>query len=783
MVHLNFYPMDINEEVVDGRSEVRLWGITSSGKRILIRDRNFFPYFYLRVRPLVDAFGLASSIASRRAEFPDISGCEASERRYLGRPVKVVRVTCTNSEAVEKYAARMAKLEGVDGAMEEDLRASFRYIVDTGIIPCGLHEVDATPAEMPGIQVDEVYEGTAPKPLGAVSIPKLKVMAFSMAARSEKGSPTPEKSPIALISVTTSEGIEKQLTARTRGDRELIGDFVRLVRRLDPDVIVGYGSSRFDWPYLSERAKKLEVDLEVDRCGGQPHTSLFGHTSIAGRTSLDLQDFAEDIPQIKIKTLENLAKFLGVSRMPPPPISEMEVSRFWKSAEGRKKLLERSAWSANAILEITEAVLPFAMQLSSITGMPLDQVLAAAVGFRVDWYLVREAHHLGELIPTRGDQPYFPYRGAVVLEPKTGLHDDIAVLDFASMYPNLMILYNISPDTLVGQGEVREEDVFTIPEVGHMFRKRPPGFFKTVLSNLLRTREEIHQSLARLKEGSPERKLLGEREKAIKVIANACYGYTGWTGARWYAREVAESITALGRSTIRKVIDRADKIGLDVIYGDTDAIFVNNVQSKIEELLGWVRKELELEIRPAKVYTRVLFTEAKKRYAGLLPDGGLDIVGLEVVRGDWSEAARRLQERTIEIILKEKSPEKAAEYVRKFIEELRGGRVPLEDLVIWKTLTKPVEKYAVRAPHVEVAKKLLRGGWALAVGDKVGYVISRGPGKVYEKATPYAMASIKNVDVEYYLHNQILPAALRILEMFGVGEEDLLRMGSLSASA
>jgi DNA polymerase I len=89
------------------------------------------------------------------------------------------------------------------------------------------------------------------------------------------------------------------------------------------------------------------------------------------------------------------------------------------------------------------------------------------------------------------------------------------------------------------------------------------------------------------------------------------------------------------------------------------------------------------------VYDRVFFTEAKKRYAGLLPDGTIEIVGLEVIRGDWAEVAKKVQEHTLEVVLKNNSPEKAAAYVRAVIQQLRQRDVPLRDLIIWKTLTKP----------------------------------------------------------------------------------------------
>jgi len=169
----------------------------------------------------------------------------------------------------------------------------------------------------------------------------------------------------------------------------------------------------------------------------------------------------------------------------------------------------------------------------------------------------------------------------------------------------------------------------------------------------------------------------------------------------------------------------------------------------------------------------VLFTEAKKRYAGLLTDGTLDIVGMEVVRGDWSEIARRIQEKVIELVLREGTPSKAKEYALNAIEELRRGDVPVRDLIIWKSLTKPIEEYKVNAPHVEVAKKYLRIGREVVRGDKIGYVITKKGAKLYEKAQPYFEVARDQVDTEYYVTNQVVPAVGRILGVFGVGQDEL----------
>jgi len=783
---IDFWLLDINHEIVDARPEIRLWGIDSKGKRVLVRDKSFRPYFYLLVEDEATINRIADQIAKEKSRYPDVEKIEVLEKRFFGKKMKAIRIVCRDTEVITKYAESMAKINGVKDHVEDDLRPSFRYTVDNDLRPCSWHRVEVRESlEQLDVQVDEVYEAVeTPTPIDRVGTPSLRTLAFSIVCFSQRGAPKPSRNPIVIISTCTSGEKEKQFVADDSNDRKVISNFVNYVEQYDPDVIVGYGSNKFDWPYLLERAKLIGTKLTVDRTKSGPHTSLYGHVSVTGRANFDLFDLAEDIPEVKVKSLENLADFLGVKkRAERTLIDEMDLSTYWVEDKKWPTLLKFSIETSRSILGIASRMLDFAMQLAGLTGLPLDHVAAAAVGFRVDWYLIKQAYKLGELIPRRVEQFYSPYRGAIVLPPKPGIHDKIAVLDFTAMYPNLMILHNLSPDTFIGPGVSPPSDITVVPEVNHRFRKDAPGFYKTVLSSLIDVREQIRKQLRTLDPKTIEYQILKEREKAVKVITNATYGYSGWVGARWYVREVAESTAAFGRVTIQEVIKTAGEIGLEVIYSDTDAIFVKYDPSKTNILLKWVRDKLNMEIRPDKIYERILFTEAKKRYAGLLPDGTIDIVGMEVVRGDWANVAKNVQEKVLELVLKDKSPKRAIEFVRHYIGDLRDRRFELIDFIIWKTLTKPVEEYEVRAPHVEVAKKLLKEGWELTLGDKVGYVITKGPGKLFEKAKPYSMVSADELDLEYYLSNQIIPAALRILEVFGVPEEELLekeRPGSLA---
>lgn len=1150
---IKFWLLDINYEVKEHTPEIWLWGVDDSENRVLVTDRNFLAYFYAVIEDKADPTKVVEEIQAEKTQYPFITRLEVVERKFFGKPVKAVKVYCRDPDFVSKYARAFRNFEGIKSCLEDDIRYSMRYLIDNNVVPCGWHEIEVTEeANTLDVQVDKVYTAKSlPNFIEKTEAPQLRILGFSTIYYSKEGSPKPDRNPVVIISVATNKGEEKQFLAEGQNDKPLLEAFVNYVRNFDPDLIIGYGVNRQDWPYLNERCKKLGLKLSVDRAGTEPHRSVYGHVSITGRANIDLFDFADEFPEIKVKTLENLADYLGVMKIENRVlIEDIDFADYWEDKEKRETLKKFSMNNALCVMGITNAILDFAMQLSNLVSLPLDHVGTAAVGFRVEWFLIKHAQKIGELTPKRVKKPYRPYAGAIVLKPKPGLHENIAVLDFKchpegtlvitrqglvpierirssdyvlsyrgwvrvkdvhtypysgglvkmevegdktllstpnhrilvwnnglkevkaedisigqqlietvdiptpdvegtskrdlamaeflgvlyaegyvlrrdapyfskergkirishqcrvtitiglnegtfrdelnklvyliwnehanwldiknkgsstlllqkkhiwkeintalqnltpflirdkqlikaflrgffegdgyvnsarrsivlpqseknlsklqlaeyllkhlgikstisprleirggrkkyykrhleiigrrdievfkdkagfisnrknhelvaclnsyvrrsspvsephndrkgdirvtlrrvkdveriryqgsvydltledeaspyyfanfllthnSMYPNLMMTYNLSPDTYVSSKEpIPPCGVYEVPEVKYRFRKEPAGVYKEVLSYLIKVRDEIRSKMKEFSPESAEYRVLDARQKAVKVITNASYGYAGWIGARWYIKPVAEAATAWGRHTILAAIKIAEKAGLKVVYGDTDSLFIKHEPEKIGKLSREIEEKLGLEIKPDKIYVRIFFTEAKKRYAGLLPDGRLDIVGLEVVRGDWAAIAKKVQEKVLEIILKEQSPKKAAKFVQQIIYDLWQRRIPYRDLIIWKTLTKPVDEYAVRASHVEVAKMLKEKGWRLTVGDKVGYVVVVGSGRLYERVKPYVFASYDEIDIEYYVSKQVVPAAVRILESFGITEEQLLKSG------
>ncbi len=775
-MRLKFYLLDVSYEIHGGIPIILLWAVSEDGRRVLLVDKSFRPYFYAVLQDGVDEREVAGRVRLLSRGDSPITSVEPGLRKYYGRPVRVLRIVTVKPEAVREYREAVKKVRGVDSVVEADIRFSMRYILDNDSPPCQWYEAEVEPLEGFGdYRVGAVYRLAGKlRPLEVAVPPKLRVLALDIEVYNPRGAVDPSRDPVIVVSLATSDGDVEVLTASEGDppqDRDLLKEFVNYVLAYDPDIVVGYNSNRFDLPYLVERAGKLGLALDIGRVrGGVPRPSVHGHYSIPGRLHVDVYNFAEEVPEIKIKSLDIVADYLGVmKRSERTLIPGHEIYKYWDDRSRRPLLLSYSRDDVVSTLRLSEKFIPFAMQLASLTGLPLDQVGAASVGYRLEWYLMRSAVKMGELIPNREEREYEPFRGAIVLEPEKGVHSNIAVLDFTSMYPNIMIKYNIGPDTYV-EGECGEG--YRIPGTEHCFRREPPGFYKSVLETLIRLRKAAREEMKKYPRDSPEYLILDERQRALKILANASYGYMGWVGARWYFRPGAEAVTALGRDIIRKAIDLAKSLGLEVVYGDTDSLFVSN-KPEVEKFVEEVMRTLELEIKVDKVYKRVFFTEAKKRYVGLLEDGKIDVVGFEAVRGDWSEIAKEVQESVARIVLETGDVRKAIDYVRSVVAELRQLAVPLEKLVIWKTLAKSLDEYEVSAPHVAAAKKMMSAGFRVEKGDKIGYVIVKGQGPVSSRVLPYFMVKPGAVDVDYYVRHQVIPAAMRILEYFGVTEKQL----------
>ncbi|MCH1770571.1 MULTISPECIES: DNA-directed DNA polymerase [Metallosphaera] len=769
-MRVDIFILDFSYDVEDGKPEIYIWGIDREGNRVVILEKSFRPYFYVTLKEDANVNEAITQIKRLSRDQSPITSVTEHEMKYFGRPQKVLRVETVIPALVRTYREEIAKLKPVKDVLEADIRFYMRYSIDTGVRPFYWLSAEVSQVERKDLRVAKVYELKRIERVYEDSPPQLRFMAFDIEVFNKYGFPNPRRDPIIVIGVWTDSG-SKQFVNNDQDDLKILRDFSKFVVEYDPDVILGYNSNGFDWQYMLERASVRGTKLDIGRkVNSEPSQGTYGHYSVVGRLNVDLYGFAESLEGVKVKSLDNVADYLGI--LPKNKRTNLEwyqIPEYWEDPKRREVVLKYNLDDVKTTYLLRDVFFNFGEQLTVISGLPLDQLCMASVGHRVEWLLMRQAKQFNELIPNRVERRYEGYKGGLVIEPKPGLHENVAVLDFSSMYPSIMIKYNIGPDTLV-QGECN--DCWVAPEVGYKFRKDVDGFYRSILNFLLEERRKTKDQMSQAKD-EYEKRRLDERQRALKIMANAMYGYMGWLGARWYSKEGAEAVTAWGRQTIMTAAEIAKNSGFEVIYGDTDSIFVKGDMSSVELLTQKIVQALDLDIKVDKKYKKVFFTENKKRYAGLTFDGKIDIVGFEAIRGDWCELAKDTQRMVIERILL-KGVDDAVKAAKEVIMKVKRREFELHDIVIWKSLDKSLDEYEVDAPHVIAAKKAINAGYAIMRNGKIGYVVVKGAGRVSDRVEPYFMVKDKTkIDIDYYVEKQIIPAVMRILEPFGVKENNL----------
>ncbi|MCY0859049.1 MAG: DNA polymerase II [Sulfolobaceae archaeon] len=771
----NFYILDCSTEVEGDSNVVYIWAIDEDNNRVALIDRNFIPYFYVVLNSEQDYERIEAKVRHIIGAEKKIVKIERKVMKYYGKEVPVLKIYISSNLFWKKLKDELSRVDGVKDVLEADIRPSLRYMINNELYPFTWYTMEVEEVNNKyKLRVDKVYE--IKKILGSLEsketlLPDLRIMAFSIVVYNKYGYPDPRRDRILAIVAHTKDGVKLFVQNDNESDdARIIQQFVDFINSYDPDIIFGFNSNAFDWPYLLQRAENKGIRVYISR---KPDTGanqgIYGHYGIAGRLNIDLAGFIESFADIKIKTLDNIAEYLGLMQKNEiVKVDWYDIPKMWEKE--KDKFIKYAEFIGKAIYKLGLTLLDFIEQLSKITGLPADILSNASVGNRVEWLIIRNAYKMNELVPNRNEKEVESYRGGLVIEPKPGIHNDVYVLDFSSMYPSLMIKYNIGPDTLV-QEECN--DCYEAPEVGYKFRKEPPGIYKTLIARLVEERRKIKEELEKVNDETLKR-LLNERQKAIKVMTNAFYGYMGWQTARWYSKEGAEAVTAWGRQTILTAANMAKEMGFSVIYGDTDSIFVHGDGNKVNELINKINGTLGLEIKIDKHFVRVLFTEAKKKYAGIDDKGEIDITGFEAIRSDWCDYAKEVQRGVIETILKTGDVNASIKYVKDRILKLRRREFRIEDLVIWKSIDRDISEYDRSDPHIVAALKAIKAGYPVFKGGKIGYVIVKGVGKISDRAEPYFMVKdLSIIDVEYYIDKQIVPAAMRVLDIFGVKENTL----------
>jgi len=374
------------------------------------------------------------------------------------------------------------------------------------------------------------------------------------------------------------------------------------------------------------------------------------------------------------------------------------------------------------------------------------------------------------------------YRGGLVVEPKLGIHFGVVVVDFASLYPSIIKVHNLSYETVncVHQS-CKEDPKQKVPGTTHWICKVNRGLTSLLIGSLRDLRVNYYKHLSKNKSITPEeRQLYNVVSQAIKVILNASYGVMGAEIFPLYCLPVADATAAIGRVTTTSTIERCKEIGIEVIYGDTDSLFLKNPSSnKVEEISLWARTRLGVDLEIDKQYRYVVFSELKKNYLGVLTDGTVDVKGLTGKKSHTPPFIRNAFYEILSILSKvdsEKDFESAKEKIKNIIQENAKGlelkKIPLNDLSFNVMVNKSPEKYGKKMSnnqttknialhgkekevetfkglpqHIKAAKLLTDNGRSIKAGDIISYVKT----KSGDGVKPVELAVAEDIDIEKYL--------------------------------
>lgn len=788
--------LDVDYTSEDGVSVIRIWGRAENGKSMVCFDRGFESYFYVEPKKEVEIDGLKREIENVGTENGRVSRVEVVGRKVLGREVKMLKVFSKTPGAIQPIRDIVKEWEAVKEEYEYTISTYKRYILDKGISPTGWIEVEGEAVESK-YNIDLAINITSLKVLDSQEYPEFSVAAIDIETV-RRGS----EDIIVMISVysdrkslsITYGNAKSTKRAMILSDEAgMLKEFLNVLNEINPDILVGYNSDRFDFVKIEDRLKKYGIEFMLGRDISNVLSRRRGQiyaSKIKGMANVDVFGFIDTIlgsfMETDVFSLNNVAReIIGEGKK---DLSMEEIENLWKNGD-LKSLSRHCMKDSELTLKLADVVLPQIYEMCRITSQTLFDASRMSYSQLVESLLMRKAFESGEYIPNRPRYDEVerrkkmpPYEGGYVHQPKEGIHEKLALLDFASLYPSITVTHNISPDTLdcICCRE-KEESPNRIPDYDHFYCSSHRGFIPEMLEKIMGMRKELKMEMSRKRLGTHEHLVLNNRQNALKILSNAIYGYYAYPGSRWYSRVCAESIARLGRGYIKKVIEMAKKEGMDTIYGDTDSLFlkmktkksVNDFVRKVNDSLPGV---MEIELRG--FYKTGIFvltkagTAAKKRYALMTEDGKIIIKGFERVRRDWSAIARETQEKVLDFILREKSPEKAVVYVRKIVSDIRNEKVRRDRLVIYTQITKSIDDYEQIGPHVSAAKKLVKMGIDVKPGFTVGYIISEGEGSIASRAEPVQVT--RKYDKDYYINNQVLPAALRILSSLGYNEDNIL---------
>lgn len=749
---------------------VHLYGRLADGRSFLVRDARERPFFYV----LAEDGGRAGALAGW-------TGRPCDTRNMTGEPLARIDVALP----ADAGRARRVLQEAGIATFEADVRFAIRYLIDRNVkAACLIHGT-----AQPGDGVDLVFENPELEPdVDADAVPlEPRVLSFDIEtdARAER------LLAVSLFGLGADEVLivdpdQRPMPAGARGfgsEADVLRAFCERVAQLDPDVLTGWNVVDFDLSVLCRVANRVRVPLRLGRDAGEVRLRAsdgwFGSASasIPGRLVLDGIDLLRGaFVRVDDYSLDAVARdVLGEGKAVAGDVDDRvgEILHNYRHDLGAFARYART--DARLPLEILQKLdlVTLAFARSRLTGMTPDRVAASIASF--DFLYMSALHQRNIAAPSVAADDAsarVAQAGGHVLEPKTGLHDNVWVFDFRSLYPSIVRTFNIDPLGFVPNPG--DEDLIRL-EGGAAFR-REPGILPAMLDDLFPRRE------------AARRRGDAVASQAIKILMNSFYGVLGTPACRFHNAAIANAITGQGRHLLLWSRDWFEKRGLTVLYGDTDSLFVAadeadpvRAEARAGELVAAINQELDayvsarwrvasaLELEFEKLYVRLVLPSvrhgaggARKRYAGLrhgADAGDVEFVGMEVVRRDWTELAKRVQRELYGRLFAGATVE---DYLRDVVGALRRGE--LDDALVYrKGLRKSLDAYqASTPPHVAAARKS-----PAPPGRVIAYVMTAAGPEPLDARTA-------ELDREHYVAKQVRPVAEPVLQSLGLEFERVI---------
>ncbi len=672
--------------------------------------------------------------------------------------------------------------------LEADLRPHDRYLMERfayGGVACrGIHEKKSTYTQ---INTTQLKKGDYQPRLSAVSLDIECAMngeLFSIGLAGDKACQHSRE----VLMIGEPQAADTPISWQA-DERELLLALCQRITELDPDLIIGWNLINFDLRILIERAKRHGLKLKIGRNHSQASwrptqsDAHKGYITIPGRIAIDgISSLKSATWSFTSFSLENVAQeLLGRGKKVDGDVDDRIAEIEHNFHHDKPALAAYNLEDCELVLDIFEhtKIIDYLVLRSRMTGLEMDRAGGSVAAF-TNLYLPK-LHRGGYVAPNLPTSGGLASPGGYVMDSKPGLYRNVLVLDFKSLYPSIIRTFKVDPMGLI---EGLKNPTDSLPGFrGAMFH-RDKHCLPEIITSLWKQRDQAKQN---------KNDVLSQ---AIKIIMNSFYGVLGSGGCRFYDTRLASSITLRGHAIMQTTSQWIEEQGYSVIYGDTDSTFVSldetlnakqcaSIGNQLQELINqrWTQTlkeefniENELEIEFETQFEQFLMPTirgsdigSKKRYAGLIidpqtRDERLVFKGLENVRTDWTQLARKFQASLFDLVFHHKDP---SELIASTVEQTLNGERD-DDLIYTKQLRRKLDNYIKNVPpQVRAARmadeKNRTLGKTLKYQNKgwVSYLITvNGPEPVEYRQS--------KIDYDHYITKQLKPIADGVLPFIGL---------------